>query len=325
MRFVPSYELNILTDEEFPKGIEKIEAELEACCNSGFFNSFDGKKLYYEFFLAENAIASVVIVHGLSEFTKKFYEISYYFLNMGLNVFVFDQRCHGLSCRLTNERDLIHVDKFEDYVADLSLFIDNVVLKNEDKPLYIYSHSMGGAVSALYLEKNSSKIKKAVLSSPMFEPIVTVVPMPIARGGVAVARFFCGAKKKFPMSKEFNPETPYNAECDQCRVRFEHNMNLRRNQPNYQTTPMSFGWTHGSLTVRRKIMKRKNIKGITAPILLLSSEKDMSVSNEAQTEFFNKCPSCEMVTVKNATHSMLTGYPEILREHITRVISFFKG
>lgn len=324
MRFVSQEKLHILTEEEFPVAIQRIQQELEPCRNAGFFDSFDGKPLYYEFFLAENAKASIVIVHGLSEFTKKYYEISYYFLNQGFNVFLFDQRCHGLSCRLTDERDLIHVDKFEDYVADLSLFIDNVVLKTEDKPLYIYSHSMGGAVSALYLAKHRSKIAKAVLSAPMFEPIVTVVPMPIARGGVRVARFFLGGKAKFPMSKEFDPETPHNTETDQCKVRFEHNMNLRRNEPLYQSTPMSFGWTLGSLTIRRKIMKKKNVTGITTPILLLSSEKDKTVSNEAHLEFSNKCPVCQMVTIKNATHSMLTGNPEVLNEHIQRVLSFFK-
>ena len=325
MRFVPKFTLDILTEESFPTEIKRVEKELELCLKSGFFDSFDGKKLYYEYFLTENAKASIVIVHGLSEFTKKFYEMTYYFLNKGFNVFIFDQRCHGLSVRLTDERDLLHVDKFDDYVADLSLFIDNVVLKTEDKPLYIYSHSMGGAVSALYLAKNSSKITKAVFSAPMFEPIVTVVPMPIARGGVRVGRFFCGGKAKFPMSKEFNPEIPQNVEVDQSKARFEYNMNLRRNEPYYQSTPMSFGWTYGSLTVRRKIMKKKNIERITTPILLLSSEKDKAVSNEAQVEFSQKCPSCEMVTIKTSTHSMLCGNPEVLSEHINRDMTFFEG
>ena len=325
MRFVTQSELSILTEEEFPTGIKRIEEQLSRRQHTGFFDSFDGQKLYYEYFLTENAKGSVVIVHGLSEFTKKFYEISYYFLDRGFNVFLFDQRCHGLSCRLTDERDLLHVDKFEHYVADLSLFIDNIVLKTEEKPLYIYSHSMGGAVSALYLMQNSQKITKAVFSAPMFEPIVTVVPMPIAREGVRIGRLLCGSKAKFPMSKEFNPAIKRNPEVDQSPARFEHNMNLRRNQPNYQSTPMSFGWTFEALAVKRKFLKRKKVAGITTPILMLSAEKDQTVSNKAQALFADRCAACEMVTVKNGTHSMLCGNPDVLREHIGRTLAFFEN
>ena len=74
-----------------------------------------------------------------------------------------------------------------------------------------------------------------------------------------------------------------------------------------------------------KDTENKNIEKITTPILLLSSEKDKAVSNEAQVEFSQKSPSCEMVTIKNATHSMLSGNPEVLSEHINRVMTFFEG
>lgn len=323
MRFVPKKEFNILTEEEFSSEIKNIEQKLEACMCSGFFDSFDGKKLYYEYFLAEDAKASIVIVHGLSEFTKKYYEVSFYLLNMGFNVFIFDQRCHGHSCRLTKDRARLHVNKFDDYVADLSLFIDNVVLKTEDKPIYIYSHSMGGAVSALYLSKNSSKIEKAVFSAPMFEPVVKIVPMPIARIGVGIGRFFCGGKTKFPISKEFNPAVKRNEKVDQSQARFEHHISLRRSDPDYQTTPMSFGWTHGSLTVRRKIMKKKVLSGIATPILLISAENDKAVNNIAHEEFVSKCRVCKRIIIKGATHSMLNGNPEVLSEHIGSVMNFF--
>lgn len=323
MRFLPQFKLEILTEENFSEGIKIIEKELENCGNSGFFDTPDGQKLFYEYFLVENPKASIVIVHGLSEFTKKFSEVTYYFLNQGYNVFVYDQRGHGLSGRMTDDINLLHVDKFEDYVEDLSLFIDNVVSKAETCPIYIYSHSMGGAVSALYLGKHREKIKKAVFSAPMFEPTVTVVPMPIARWGVRAGRLFLGGKAKFPMSKEFNPEIEQNLAVDQSKARFIYNMNLRRNNRFYQTTPMSFGWTHGSLTVKAKILRKQTVGNIKTPILLLSSEKDRAVNNSAQYEFDSKCAACTLITVKNATHSMLSGYPEIINEHVTRVLEFF--
>ena len=155
----------IIPEEKFAEEIVKIENELSKICRQGYFDSFDGKKLYFEYFLKQNAKASVVIVHGLSEFTKKFYEITYYLLSAGYNVFLYDQRCHGRSCRLGAHKDILHVDNFTDYARDLNEYINNVVMPASDKPIYVYSHSMGGAVTALYLEKWQDTVKKAVMSA----------------------------------------------------------------------------------------------------------------------------------------------------------------
>ena len=157
----------IISEKDFPEKIAKIESEFDKIRKEGFFDSFDGKKLYFEYFPKENAKASVVIVHGLSEFTKKFYEIAWYFYLEGYSVYLYDQRCHGRSCRLGARADILHVDKFSDYAKDLNEFIKNIVLKTSDKPIYLYSHSMGGAAAALYLSKWQDTVKKAVMSAPL--------------------------------------------------------------------------------------------------------------------------------------------------------------
>ena len=92
MRFIPNYTLTILSEEEFSSKIVEIEEDLAKVKVSGTYQAFDGIDIAYEYFLAENSKASVVIVHGLSEFTRKFYEFIYYCLHHGLNVFIYDQR-----------------------------------------------------------------------------------------------------------------------------------------------------------------------------------------------------------------------------------------
>ena len=79
----------------------------------------------------------MVILHGMSEFTCKHYELAYYLLQQGYNVFLYDQRGHGRSQRLTDRIDLIHVERFSDFVEDLDLFVNNIVLPAADKPLYL--------------------------------------------------------------------------------------------------------------------------------------------------------------------------------------------
>ena len=127
MKFRPDYQFSVFAEEEFAEKFQEAAAQMEPCRQEGFFHGFDGKDLYYEYFLAENSRGAVVILHGLSEFTKKYHEFAYYLLNQGYDVFLYDQRCHGRSCRLTENPDVIHVGRFTHYVRDLDRFIRDVV------------------------------------------------------------------------------------------------------------------------------------------------------------------------------------------------------
>lgn len=315
----------IISEEKFPEEIVKIENELEKIRNEGFFDSFDGKKLYFEYFLKQNAKASVVIVHGLSEFTKKFYEIAWYLLCEGYNVFLYDQRCHGRSCRLGARGDILHVDKFTDYAADLNEFINEVVLKASSEPVYIYSHSMGGAAVALYLSKWQDTVKKAVMSAPLFDPCVAKVSHRVARASALVSCILFGKRQKFWTSGEFNPETPHRKSLDASFCRFNHNMNMRRENREYQTTPMSNGWVYNSLCLRSQITKSKLASKITTPILLISAENDKIVEAQPQIEFAKRCKTCELISLKGANHAMLTGTQETITEHVSAVLNFFEN
>lgn len=317
MRFVPDHTLRILSEQDYESAVSAIETQLDELRTVGHFTARDGVTLYYEYFLAEDSVASVVLVHGLSEFSRKFYELIHYLLSHGLNVFTFDQRCHGLSERLTAHHDMLHVDRFDDYVDDLKRFIDTVVTPVEDKPLYLYTHSMGGATGALFLMKYPAVFDRAVFTAPMFEPIVNQVPVPIARGGVWVGRLLCGSKEKFPLSREFNPEVKYHPSQGTSRARFEHHIAMRRANPDYQSTPMSYGWVWGSLTVGRRILHRA--AQIRTPILILSAAEDTVVNNRPQHVFAKRVDSCRLVTIDGATHGMLASNNETL-ERIVRLI-----
>lgn len=59
-----------------------------------------------------------------------------------------------------------YVADFEDYVVDLKQFHDQVIMADQPAKLFLLAHSMGGAISALYLERWPDDIKAAVLSSP---------------------------------------------------------------------------------------------------------------------------------------------------------------
>ncbi len=315
----------VFSDQAFEQSIEGITESLSRHRNAGFFRSFDDKRLYYEYFLADPSAPSVVVVHGLSEFTKKYYELTYYFLHRGYQVFLYDQRCHGFSQRLTDQRDVLHVDSFEDYVRDLETFIQTVVLPNSQGPLYIFSHSMGGAVTALYLHAHPGQVQKAVLSAPMFQPVIGSIPYSIARLALGAKSVISGLKNPFDPARQFNPEEAIQTTSDPGRRRFLHNLNLRINEPMYQTTPLSLGWVINSLKVVSLLQRKKVAEQIKTPLLLLSAEKDTTVNTAWHRIFADKCPVCRMEVLPGAGHSLMTGDDATVRRYVGEILDFFAG
>lgn len=324
MKLVPSYQLQVLQEEAFSEQMPIISHKLLQCREEGFFSGTDGKTLYYECYQVEESRGAVVIVHGLSEFTAKYHEFAWYLLNQGYDVFLYDQRCHGRSCRLTEDEDTIHVEEFEDYRKDLELFIQGIVRKRTDKKLYLYGHSMGGAVVLQYLAEHPQVVEKAILSAPMIEPLTGKTPVVVARVGLSLKALLGEGKEKFMRTAAFDPDYPFERSQDKSRARFGRNMDLRRENPCYRTTPLSVRWVQQSLLLRAKLTKKRFLEKLTTPIMMLCAEKEAVVSTKAQKEFAEKYQNCQRIVLPNATHSLLWGTQPCLEELVQRVLDYFR-
>lgn len=100
-------------------------------------------------YLADKARGVVVISHGFSESAQKYPELIYYFLQEHYHVY-FPEHCgHGLSYRLTDDPSLVHLDRWNRYSRDF-LRVSRLIRKaHPGMPLYLFAHSMGGAVAAI--------------------------------------------------------------------------------------------------------------------------------------------------------------------------------
>ena len=323
MTITPIHPVSVFHEEEFSDKMSAVIRQLENVRHEGTFSGFDGKTLYYEYFLGENSRGSVVIVHGLSEFTRKYYEFSWYLLNQGYDVFLYDQRCHGRSDRLTPDKNLIHVDAFSDYTKDLHCFLTNVVLPATTKPLYLYAHSMGGAVAADYLAQHPQIFCKAILSAPMIEPLTGSVSPFIARLGLKARLLFGNGTARFWRNKDFDPNYPFERSNDRSYARFRCNQDIRLADENYRTTPLSVRWVHQSVSLRRRLTSKKFLKKITTPILMVCADEDRMVSIPAQIDFAKNCPSCQRVVLPNATHAILGGTEDTIAAHLQQVMDYF--
>ena len=322
MEFKPSYSLNILDDAAFTQGMAQIRSRLDACRVSGYFTGTADAQIYYEYFPVENARGSVVLLHGMSEFTCKHYELAYYLMEQGYSAFLYDHRCHGYSQRLTDNDQVIHVEHFSDYVRDLHIFVEQIVLPAANGPMYLYGHSMGGAVSLFYLAEHPEVFQKAVLSAPLFVPHLPV-PFPIALVSAWCDTTFRGAKSKLSHSRDFVAKMPPEWEQDPRCSRNRHMMQLRLDDPHYRTTPMSARFALRALYLTPKLLRIA--KKIRVPHLLISGHADTVVQTRPQARFGRHSPLCTFVSVPEGKHAMMCDDAASAAVHTHLVLDFLKG
>ena len=321
MEFTPSFELHFIPDEDFAAAMDTICRRLDDCRVSGYFTGHAGAQIFYEYFPVAQARGSVVLLHGMSEFSKKHYELAFYLMEQGYSVFLCDHRGHGLSQRLTDRLDLIHVDRFSDYILDLDIFMQQVVLPNAVQPLYLYGHSMGGAISLFYLADHPGVFRKAVVSSPLFVPHLPA-PIPVATVSAWMDMRRRGDKSKLTHSREFIAKIPEQWQNDPKCSRNKYMMQLRLDNPSYQTTPMSAGFALRALCLTRKLLKIA--KKIATPHLLISAQEDTVVKTRPQVRYGRRAPMCRFISVPGAKHAMMCEDTQSAVIHTHLVLDYLK-
>lgn len=321
--FQPTNQFNIIKDSEYNSAIAEIEIKLHENINKGYFDSFDGAKMFYEFYKVADARATIAIVHGYTEFTQKYTELAWYFMNMGYNVFIFDLRGHGFSHRVPEDTQVTHVDFFEDYVKDLECFMAQIVEPNSDGvPIYIYSHSLGCAISTMYLATFENKVEKIILSAPMVYPVCTPLPRQILRMLLANEAKKTSWDTKFKYSSSFNPDVKVEKSMDLCKERFQHNLDKRIREPHYQNSSGSNRWNYEILGVMDKLLKRKLLSNIRAKSLMITAGRDTVVKKRPQLRLA-KLLKCDYKCFEYAKHALYTMPDENLAEYVQLLLDFF--
>lgn len=138
--------------------------------NTGQMYAKDGTtRTYYNWKAPESAKAIVVLTHGYAEHAGRYAEMAAKLNQAGFEVWAMDHYGHGQS-----EGKRADVEDFRLFAEELRLFIDTIVTAAHAAaaplPLFLYGHSMGGAVSLLYSIEHQSDLKGLILSGPMVRP-----------------------------------------------------------------------------------------------------------------------------------------------------------
>ncbi|MBO4326109.1 MAG: alpha/beta hydrolase [Clostridia bacterium] len=273
---------------------------------------------------SDNVSGSVLIVHGFTETTEKYREFAYYLLNLGYDVVVYDQRGHGFSDRDVDEMQLTHIDKFETYVDDLDAVVE-AELKDSTKPLFLFAHSMGGAVAGLYLEKHpDGPFCKAILSSPMIAPDRGGFPLWVSKAMTGTFVAFGQKKKRLFLSKA--PEGREKAEeaANNSVPRFEFYQDVKQSRPEYSNNGPTYGWTLESLKVTKKLLKKGEPEKISIPVMLYVADGDTTVIKEDIEQFAERVQNGELKRAVNCRHEIYYGPNYVLTDYLYNIAEFLQ-
>ncbi len=134
----------------------------------GFFEGYRGVKLRYAVFRssAPKTKGTIVLVHGRNESIEKYFETIREMNERGFWVATYDFRGQGGSQRLLKDARKGHVRRFDHYIRDLEIFLEQIVLPDTRLPFFLLAHSTGGLIALKAAPRLSNRIERMVLTAP---------------------------------------------------------------------------------------------------------------------------------------------------------------
>lgn len=291
----------------------------------GFFMGKNDIKIYYKSYEILDSKAVIVISHGFCESIDKYREFIKILNRNDYSVYIMEHRGHGRSGRLGIDNSQVNVEDFNYYVKDLKTFLDSIVVENlNNRKLYLYSHSMGGAIGALFLEKYNTYFDKAILNCPMMQIDTGKYPETVSK---IISKLFCiiGLGNKYLFGQgPFNSNPDLKKSGTSSQKRYNSYFNKQLEHKELQTSGGSFNWLNQSFKGIKEIFKEENIKNINAQILLVQAGKDKFVKPEGQNKFASLVKTCELIRFEDAKHEIYTERDEIFNKYIEKVLKFYE-
>lgn len=295
---------------------------LKESVHHGTFKSFDGTELSYFYAIPKNHKANIQMLHGFCEGFPKYHEMACYFYSQGYAFFFLEMRGHGYSQRFVDQNDYVYVDSYDQYVDDAKAFYDRIVRdKLYRKPLYLFSFSMGGAVSALLMEKYPDIYAKAVMTSPMLQIQTGGIPWAVVHGVMFYAHRRRLMKTPGPGQHRFdasNDEFNEQRAVSKCRYRYVRRHDV--SDSHYQTFCATYGWMDASFKADKKLMKHAS--EIKTPVLLFQAGADQAVEPKAQDEFAKKAQNVQIVRYPDSHHEIFSDKYDTIIDFYTRLFEF---
>ncbi len=286
------------------------------------FNTEDGLRLRLYTAIHPQEKASLIMVHGFGEFFGKYHETACRLYQEGYSICFLELRGHGDSQRATSYADSrISVTSMQEYVSDLRSAVQQVRNQSQSGRLYLFSHSMGGCVSGLYLEQYPEDFRCAVLSSPMLK--LNFSGYPDAR--VRLFRLQTRLKRSVddyapgqgPFTGKYDLEHSSDMDADRYRYQFA----LRLENRNYQTWGGTWAWIRAALDGTEEVLAHAD--RVRTPVLVCQAGEDAMVDNDGQVSFVGQAQHASLIRYPGAKHELFDASEPIREKWYRDIIAFY--
>jgi alpha-beta hydrolase superfamily lysophospholipase len=248
--------------------------------------------------------AAVLVVHGLAEHSGRYAATAAVLAGAGFAVHAVDYRGHGRS-----EGGRVHVERVEDYVADVRAALEEVRRRPPARPLFVLGHSQGGLIALKLALEDPSVLDGLVVTSPFLAVHPSSRPSAFVR---ALAAVMLRVVPRLPMPTHID-------------------VRLLSRDPAvgeaYARDPLvshaaSAGWLRAIGRAQREV--RASAARLRVPTLLMASGADQLVDPEAARQFASEAAPdvVEFVWWDGFFHEMLN---DVGRERVlARALDWLK-
>jgi alpha-beta hydrolase superfamily lysophospholipase len=131
-----------------------------------FYESINSDSVFRKNYLCDDnsARAAVILVHGICEHCDRYAYVIERLLAQRVEVYTFDQPGHGRSSGRKGQLSYDQTLKIIDHIKH------EILADSPDLSVFVYGHSMGGAIAIQYGYKFPDSLKGCIITSPALGP-----------------------------------------------------------------------------------------------------------------------------------------------------------
>lgn len=292
----------------------------------GEFKGKDGVTIRYAALRQAKVDRAILIVNGRVESYLKYQELAWDLWRQGYSLYLIDHRGQGMSGRMLDDPQKGYVDQFDDYVVDLKQFHDQIIMADQPAKLFLLAHSMGGAISARYLERWPDDIKAAVLSSPMLGINLGGLPKWLAKGlasTIGTVGGWLGEPPYGPGQGAYQDHGFADNGLTHSQSRYQAFRQIYEQHPQIKLGGATAHWIYQGITGADAAIA--DAGAIKTPLLVLQAGSDSVVDNAAQDRFCTiaKCEGGKPLRIEGAWHELFIESDDKRQPALTAMVDFF--
>jgi lysophospholipase len=291
----------------------------------GFFKGHRGVNLRYAVFKStgDTTRGTIVLLHGRNETIEKYFETIREMNQRGFWVATYDFRGQGGSDRLIKDPRKGHVGRFDHYVRDLEIFLEQIVLPDTRLPFFLVAHSTGGLIALKAAPRLANRIERMVLTAP-FVGLGGQKASPDNIRRLATLASFTGfggiCLNKDEPRKDFdgNPLTT-------DPRRFARNQRLVADHPELFLGPPTARWLYESQKAIAEVRTPRHLASITVPTVIVAPGNDPIVPYHYQESLAQYFRAGQLVPVAGARHEILQEQDRYRTQALAALFAFIPG